>query len=136
MRMENNTIKVNLNIASHQVARIDRTLLAQLLNNLLLNKINLLKNQTVTIDCSLGSSRSDGSGTLLVITIEDEGPEFPDHVLQELAKDPNLEGLLQIHKNSGLGLPICRRIASVMGGEIRFYNDPPKTRIRIWIPLA
>lgn len=136
LRMENNHIELKLDIDAYQVARIDRTLLSQLLNNLLLNKINLLKDQTVTLDCSLAPSRNDGTGTLLVITIEDEGPAFPVEVLQEQEKDPQLEGLLKIQRNSGLGLPICRRIASVMGGEIKFFNDAPKTRIRIWLPLS
>jgi signal transduction histidine kinase len=136
LRIEHNELKLDMDIDAFQVARIDRALLSQLLNNLLLNKINLLKNETVTLGCSLGSSKTDGSGTLLVITIEDEGPAFPEDVLQDLESDPNLEGLLSIQRNSGLGLPICRRIASVMGGEIKFYNDPPKTRIRIWLPLS
>jgi signal transduction histidine kinase len=135
LRIQNNDLKVNLDIDAYQTARVDRTLLAQLLNNLLLNKMNHLKDQTVTLDCSLGSTKSDGSGTLLVISIEDEGPQFPEFVLHGQESEPNLQGLLQVQRHSGLGLPICRRIASVMGGEIKFYNDPPKTRIRIWIPL-
>lgn len=136
LRIEHNELRLNLDIEAYQVARIDRTLLSQLLNNLLLNKINLLKNETITLDCSLNRCRNEGSGTFLIITIEDEGPEFPDEVLQDFEQDPDLEGLLQIQRNSGLGLPICRRIVSVMGGEIKFYNDPPKTRIRIWLPLG
>jgi signal transduction histidine kinase len=136
LRLQSNRIDIKLDIGSHQVARIDRTLLGQLLNNLLLNKINLLQNETITLEATLGSSRTDGSGTLLVLTIEDEGPAFPDHVLQEVEKDASVDGLMRVRQSSGLGLPICRRIASVMGGEIRFYNDPPKTRIRIWLPLA
>jgi signal transduction histidine kinase len=136
LRLQKNQLEVSLNIDSHQVARIDRTLLAQLLNNLLLNKINCLEEQTVSLDCSLGSVRADGAGTLLIITIEDEGPPFPEYVLHGLDKEPGLDGLLQVQRNSGLGLPICRRIASVMGGEVKFYNDPPKTRIRIWLPLG
>lgn len=136
LRIQGNKLQVNLNIDSHQVARIDRALLAQLLNNLLLNKINCLKGTIVTLDCSLGSTRADGSGTLLVITIEDEGPAFPEHVLLELDQEPDMSGLMQVQMNSGLGLPICRRIASVMGGEMKLYNDPPKTRIRLWLPLS
>ena len=136
LRLQGNTFEVNLNIDAFQVARIDRTLLEQLLNNLLINKLNCLKAQTVTLDCSLGSTRSDGSGTLLVISIEDEGPAFPDYVLQGFEQDSKLDGLLQVQRNSGLGLPICRRIVSVMGGELKFFNDPPKTRIRIWLPLG
>jgi signal transduction histidine kinase len=135
LRMQNNRIELNLDIDTHRVIRIDRTLLGQLLNNLLLNKINLLQEEVIQIDCSLTSSRTDGGGTLLVISIEDEGPAFPDYVLQQLDKEPDVEGLLRIQQSSGLGLPICRRIASVMGGEIRFYNDAPKTRIRIWLPI-
>jgi signal transduction histidine kinase len=73
---------------------------------------------------------------LLVITIEDEGPAFPEHILAELEEEPDLDGLMRIRMNSGLGLPICRRIASVMGGEMKLYNDPPKTRIRLWLPLS
>ncbi|MGC9451828.1 MAG: sensor histidine kinase [Oceanipulchritudo sp.] len=136
LRLQQNELRVNLEIDAYQVARIDRTLLEQLLNNLLLNKLNCLKEQTVLLDCSLGSSRADGSGTLLVITIEDEGPPFPDFVLQGFEKNSRLDGLLQVRRNSGLGLPICRRIVSVMGGDIKFYNDPPRTRIRIWLPLG
>lgn len=136
LQMQNNEMVLDLDIETHSVARIDQTLLSQLLNNLLLNKINLLKDDKVVLQCGLSSSRSDGSGTLLVITIEDEGPAFPDDVLHEFDREPDIDGLLRIQKSSGLGLPICRRIASVMGGEIRFYNDPPKTRIRIWIPLG
>ncbi len=135
LRIQNNKLQISLNIDSHQVARIDKTLLTQLLNNLLLNKLNNLSNTTVTLQCSLGSSHPDESSTLLVITIEDTGPAFPQEVLAGSEKDADLEGLMQIKMNSGLGLPICRRITSVMGGEMKLYNDPPKTRIRIWLPL-
>lgn len=136
LRLQNNRLDLTLDIEAFRVARIDRTLLTQLLNNILLNKLNLLSGQTLGIVCSLVSSRSDGSGTLLSISIEDEGPAFPDHVLQDLEPETDMEGLLRIQKNSGLGLPICRRIASVMGGEMHLYNDPPKTRIRLLIPLG
>ncbi|MGA1204706.1 MAG: sensor histidine kinase [Opitutales bacterium] len=136
LRMQGNKLQVKLNIDAYKVARIDKALLSQLLNNLLLNKINCLEGTTVTLDCSLSSDRADGSGTLMVITIEDEGPAFPDHVMQELEQEADLQGLLKVHLNSGLGLPICRRIASVMGGEMKLYNDPPKTRIRLWLPLS
>lgn len=136
LKMENNHLKLELHIDSHQVLRLDRTLLAQLLNNLLLNKINLLKNQAIELSAHIGNAKADGSGKMLILTIEDEGPAFPESVLQSAEAEPNLEGLLQIHKHSGLGLPICRRIASMMGGDIRFFNDPPKTRVRIWLPIG
>ena len=136
LRIQGNKLQVNLNIDAYQVARIDRSLLTQLLNNLLINKINCLQGTTVTIDCSLGSTRADGSGTLLLITIEDEGPAFPDHVMHELEQEPDLEGLLRVQMNSGPGLPICRRIAAVSGGEMKLYIDPPKTRIHLWLPLS
>lgn len=136
LRIQNNKLSIRLNIDSHKVARIDKTLLTQLLNNLLLNKLNNLSNTTVNIQCSLGTSSQDASSTLLVITIEDDGPAFPQHVLAGSEQEPDLEGLMQIQMGSGLGLPICRRITSVMGGEMKLYNDPPKTRIRIWLPFA
>lgn len=136
LRSRGNRIELKLDIEAHRVIRLDRTLLSQLLNNLLLNKINLLENKVLTISCSFSSSRTDGSGILLVIAIEDEGPAFPEHVLQNFDQEPDVEGLLQIQKNSGLGLPICRRIASVMGGELTFFNDPPKTRIRLMLPIG
>ena len=136
LRIQNNKLQVTLNIDSHEVARIDKTLLTQLLNNLLLNKLNKLSNTTLNIQCSLGSTSPNESSTLLVITIEDTGPAFPQHVLAESEQEVDLEGLMQIQMSSGLGLPICRRITSVMGGEMKLYNDPPKTRIRIWLPLS
>ncbi len=135
LQIQHNELKVSLDIDRYQVSRIDRTLLAQLLNNLLLNKINCLQNQVISLNCELGSTRHDGSGALLIITIEDQGPAFPDYILQGQDREINLKGLLEVQRHSGLGLPICRRIVSVMGGELKFYNDPPQTRIRIWLPL-
>jgi signal transduction histidine kinase len=133
--LNHNRLDLSLDIDAYRVARLDQTLLSQLLNNILLNKLNLLEGQVLSIDCSLASSRTDGSGTLLAISIEDEGPAFPDHILQGIEAEPDMEGLLRIQRNSGLGLSICRRIASVMGGEMHLYNDPPKTRIRLMLPL-
>jgi len=136
LKAENNHLELDLDVDAHQVLRLDRTLLSQLLNNILLNKISLLRNDTISLGASIAESKDGGRGKMLVLTIEDTGPAFPESVLQEVESEPDVEGLLHIHKHSGLGLPICRRIVSMMEGELRFFNDPPKTRVLICLPIG
>jgi signal transduction histidine kinase len=136
LNMHENTLRLQLDIDAVRSARLDPVLLGQILNNLLVNKVNLLHGQEVLLTVSHGSVRKDGTGSLLHVTIEDEGPPFPDFVLNASESTPDLEGLMQVTKNSGLGLSICRRIISVLNGELHFFNDPPKTRIRLHLPLG
>ncbi|MGD8871896.1 MAG: ATP-binding protein, partial [Gemmatimonadota bacterium] len=72
-----------------------------------------------------------GSGRLLV-SVEDEGPGFPDAVLQSGGRPfaTSREG------GTGLGLAIARRAARDLGGTLELYNrEAGGAGARIELPL-
>jgi signal transduction histidine kinase len=136
LELQNNRLELDLNIEDVRTVRLDRTLLSQLLNNLLLNKLNLLENQRIRIRVESAASSSDGSGPMIHFAIEDEGPPFPEEVLAGETGKIQLDRLYHLEPGSGLGLGICRRVVTILGGDMRLHNDPPLTRIRISLPLS
>jgi len=130
------SFNMELDIDSFEQACFDRTLLSQIITNILLQKLSVLRDTPLYIACHLASSRADGGGVLLHILVRDEGPPFTEDILQQRDLSPDMEGMFRMHDRPDLGLSLCRRIAATMGGDIHFYNDPPGTRIRIIIPLG
>ncbi|NBD38141.1 MAG: hypothetical protein GVY10_06195 [Verrucomicrobia bacterium] len=136
LELQNNRLDLETDIDDVRTVRLDRTLLSQLLNNLLLNKLNLLENQNIRVRVESAASASDGSGPMIHFLIEDEGPPFPEEVLAGESEKIQLERLYHLEPGCGLGLAICRRIVTILGGDLRLHNDPPFTRIRISLPLS
>lgn len=133
--LQQNELEMNLQIESLRQVRMDRALLSQLLNNLLLNKLNILHHQKVWFNVEALHRHTDRTGPSILFTIEDNGPPFPASVLEGLERSADMEALFRLQHGAGLGLGICRRIVSSMNGTLRFYNDPPKTRIRLSLPV-
>lgn len=136
LELQRNRLELDLNIEDVRTLRLDRTLLSQLLNNLLINKLNLLEDQTIRLRVVSSASASDGSGPTIHFIIEDEGPAFPEDVLGDEREEIHLDRLYHLEPGSGLGLGICRRVVGILGGEMRLHNDPPLTRIRVSLPLS
>jgi two-component system sensor histidine kinase KdpD len=98
--------------------RVDANLIVQLLSNLLDNAIKYTP-PTTRIEFS---ACRDGSTVRLIV--EDSGPglgvEDPERLFEKFARarlDGNTGGI-------GLGLAICRAVASLHGGEIRAAASP------------
>lgn len=135
MAQKGNSIELDFRCEQLATVRFDRTLLEQLLNNLLLNKSKLLANQKVVVRVEEAAAHSR-SGWELVLTLDDQGPVFPDFVLQHKSPEVDIGGLLDVRRSSGLGLSIVRRIVTTLNGQIHFFNGDTHRRIRIHLPIS
>jgi two-component system CheB/CheR fusion protein len=109
--------------------RTDRTLLRQLLENLIGNAIKYTDSGSVHLACRL-----EGEG--LVITVADTGIGIPAERLDRI-----FEEYYQIgqggHYGVGLGLAIVRRIAKLLDLAIEVDSQPGRgTEFRVRVPAA
>ncbi|NTY34979.1 hybrid sensor histidine kinase/response regulator [Burkholderia diffusa] len=96
----------------------DSTRLRQLVSNLVSNAIKFTKRGGVTIDVRLAQGGSAGRG--VEIAVSDTGIGIPQDSLPTLF-DVYVQTDASIYRRfggTGLGLPLCRRIVTLMGGEL------------------
>jgi PAS domain S-box-containing protein len=112
--------------------RGDPVRIAQILMNLLSNAIKFTESGQVCLDVT----RRDG---LVCFRIRDTGIGMEPDVLQRLFR-PFEQADASISRRfggTGLGLAISRRLASLMGGEIRVTSLPERgTTIEVLLPLG
>ncbi|MGD8729308.1 MAG: ATP-binding protein [Gemmatimonadota bacterium] len=110
-------------------ATLPRERLRQALTNLVLNAFAAMSAAGGGGEVVIAATH--GSGRLLV-SVEDEGPGFPDAVLQSGGRPfaTSREG------GTGLGLAIARRAARDLGGTLELYNrEAGGAGARIELPL-
>jgi nitrogen fixation/metabolism regulation signal transduction histidine kinase len=118
--------------------------LRQMLHNLIRNAREAGGGGTITLDIN---SRivTDQGGTWLLLELHDDGPGFPDAVLEKpfepyVTSKSHGRGLglaicRKIH-GRGLGLAICRKIVSEHNGRIRISNHPDGgARVDVFLPV-
>ncbi|VWC72727.1 two-component system sensor histidine kinase/response regulator [Burkholderia lata] len=102
----------------------DPTRLRQLVSNLVGNAIKFTERGTIMIDARLAHS---GTGAGYVeIAVRDTGVGIPDDALPTLF-DVYMQADASIYRRfggTGLGLPLCRRIARLMQGELTVESRP------------
>ncbi len=109
----------------------DVALLRHLLRNLLTNAIKFTETGSITMT----GARSGGR---VVVCVRDTGigitPEDQPRVFEEFYQ---VRGRLQTQsKGSGLGLPFARRLAGLLGGELRLESMPGEgTTMSLDVPL-
>jgi len=97
--------------------------LRQLLMNLLGNALKFT--ETGSVNLAIDVLRDEGDHMTLGIRIEDTGVGIPSHLQSELftpyaQADPSIP---RLYGGSGLGLSICKRLVSLMDGEIQVESE-------------
>jgi two-component system, sensor histidine kinase and response regulator len=96
--------------------------LRQILLNLLGNAIKFTTEGHISLTVDLAEDQGDA--VRLVIAVSDTGIGIPEHLQARLFSpyaqaDPSIR---RLYGGSGLGLTICRRLAGLMGGEVRLHS--------------
>lgn len=119
-------------IPSH--VRTDAVRLSQILINLVANAIKFTDEGSVTVvaDCA-------GAGDRLIIDIEDTGVGIePLQVQQLFTPFTQIDmSVTRRHGGTGLGLSISRKLAQLLGGDVRLLRSRPGdgSTFRIELPL-
>lgn len=120
-------IRFSNNISDNQTVRVEEGDLMEILGNLLENACKYGADH-ITLDCHTTASNTR-------IIIADNGPGFPENLLDKLTRrgvraDTNLEG-------QGLGLAICRELIESYGGSLELHNrDENGAEIVIVLPAS
>ena len=116
--------------------RTDLTLLRHVLRNLLSNAVKFTERGAVTLR---GEVADATGGKLLLVTVRDTGIGIAEadqpRVFEEFFQ---VRGTLQAQaKGSGLGLPFARRLAVLLGGDVRLVSVPGEgTTFTLDLPLT
>jgi signal transduction histidine kinase len=105
--------------------RADRVKLARVLHNLIGNAVKFTASGGVTV------SAGRGPGDAVLIRVHDTGAGIANENLERIFGDfAQLPGAHPVGTGGwGLGLPICRRLIGVMGGEISVESEPHRGSI-------
>ncbi len=101
----------------------DESKVSQILRNFISNALKFTEHGCVTV-----RARMEGGGETVVFEVEDTGIgialEDRELIFEEFAQIP---GPLQRRvKGTGLGLPLCRKLATLLGGEVSVASEPGK----------
>ncbi len=97
--------------------------LRQLLMNLLGNAVKFT--ETGSVRLVINSLHDEGDHQMLAIRVEDTGIGIPDHLRHRLftpyaQADPSIP---RLYGGSGLGLTICKRLVTLMNGQIEVESE-------------
>jgi signal transduction histidine kinase len=99
--------------------RSDRQKVKQIILNLLVNAVKFTPHGTITV-----SAERDRRARTLAIAVADTGlgiaPEDQQRIFEDFQQADSSP--TRSHTGAGLGLAICRRLAVMLGGEIRLES--------------
>jgi len=103
----------------------DSRRIEQILINLLNNAVKFTNRGGISVDTGFGPYPYHAPRTALRISIADTGIGIKPEELETLFQPFHQidSGLTREHEGTGLGLAICRRLAELLGGEIRAESE-------------
>jgi signal transduction histidine kinase/CheY-like chemotaxis protein len=110
----------------------DEAKVSQILRNFISNALKFTETGEVRVSASV-----DDAGGLLTFTVRDTGigiaPEHQASIFEEFVQ---IENPLQKRvRGTGLGLPLSRRLAELLGGEVRLESVPGRgSTFRLLVP--
>jgi PAS domain S-box-containing protein len=102
----------------------DATRLQQILSNMVGNSLKFTHAGSVTVEASLLPAAHDGQCRVL-FSVADTGIGIPDDKLGNLFQPFSqvTEGYTRSYQGAGLGLSICKRLVTFMGGNISVVSE-------------
>jgi signal transduction histidine kinase/CheY-like chemotaxis protein len=99
----------------------DESKVSQILRNFISNALKFTEQGAVTVKAELAADRQS-----VVFSVADTGigiaPEDQQLIFEEFTQIPN--PLQRKVKGTGLGLPLCRRLAGLLGGDVWLESQP------------
>ena len=107
------------------VLHTDESKVAQILRNFISNALKFTERGEVRVSAREGETNM-GETNMIVFSVADTGigipPEHANRVFEEFAQ---IENAMQRRvKGTGLGLPLSRRLARLLGGDITMESEP------------
>ena len=104
----------------------DEGKLAQILRNFISNALKFTEQGTVTVTATPLPATAENKGRDIRFTVADTGvgiaPEHHELVMQEWGQAPSGSAVSGRPKGSGLGLPLSRSLAELLGGSVGFTS--------------
>jgi len=99
----------------------DESKVSQIVRNFISNALKFTENGSVTVHAAL---QPDGETVAFSVTDTGIGIALEDQemIFEEFTQVPN--ALQRKVKGTGLGLPLCRRLASLLGGDVSVTSRP------------
>ncbi|MBI5202028.1 MAG: HAMP domain-containing histidine kinase [Elusimicrobia bacterium] len=113
-------------------AFVDPELLEELAGNLADNAVRFARSEVV-----LSAEPSPADPALLRVTVQDDGPGVPHHVVASAIREaaPLVPPSSQSRVTT-IGLSLCREIAERLGGRLEYERQRHATRFQLSVPVA
>jgi signal transduction histidine kinase len=114
--------------AAPAIAGVDADVVERIVAPLLDNAGRYARSRVV-----LGAGARDGG---VVLTVADDGPGVPEQAREALFEPGARVRAANGHGGAGLGLPLARRLAKAIGGDVLLGPDPPAggAQFRVELP--
>lgn len=97
---------------------VDSMRLIQIINNLVNNAVKFTEKGEIIVSIDMSPHNKDQN--ILVISVTDNGIGIPQHRIKDIFNDFEQadSGISKTYGGTGLGLPISRKLAQLMGGDL------------------
>ncbi|OEF95803.1 hypothetical protein BHF68_11535 [Desulfuribacillus alkaliarsenatis] len=121
-------VEVTYELQVNALIRVDRDLLKQVFLNITRNAIEAMANDKGKLHISSTIFEKE---RMVAINFKDSGPGIPAYMVDKIF-DPFFTTK---DTGTGLGLPVCQRIVSELGGKIKVVSKGYGTTFSVYLPI-